>query len=65
MIFDRANLWVKCEIQSLFAVDVCHENLGQTCSEYPGIQSDCPIVLQIAKQEEGITCEIKCRFPRA
>lgn len=29
MIFDRANLWVKCEIQSLFAVDVCHENLGQ------------------------------------
>lgn len=68
MIVDRANLWVKCEIESLFAVHTCYENSGhmqRVQNIHTGIQSDCPIVLQIAKQEEDSTCEMKCRSPRA
>lgn len=67
VIVDRANLWAKCEMESLFAVDNLPRKFRShaTCSEHTGMQSDCPIVLQIAKQEEDFTYEIKCRFPSA
>lgn len=48
MIVDSANLCVKCEIESLFAVDACHENLGHMqCVQ--NIQEYNPIVLLFYK----------------
>lgn len=64
MIADRANHWVKCEIESLFLTMkiLVTWNMFRTYRNTIRL-SYCPIVLQIAKQEEDSTCEIKCRSP--
>ncbi len=48
MIVDRANLWVKCEIESLFAVDTYHENSGHM-QRVQNMQEYNPIVLLFYK----------------